>query len=57
MKIKDIIQLAKDGKTVPEIAILFNKSVPTINRYIALLRSQGYNVPIKMGRRPISIED
>lgn len=57
MKIKDIIQLAKDGKTVSEIAILFNKSVPTINRYIALLRSQGYTVPIKMGRRPISIED
>lgn len=56
-KIKDIIQYAKEGKSVQDIAKLFNKSVPTINRYIALLRLKGYKVPIKMGRPKITIED
>jgi transposase len=55
-KIKDIIQLAKDGKTVSEIALIFNKSIPTINRYIALLRKEGYIVPITQGRPRIKVD-
>lgn len=56
-KIKDIIQYAKEGKSVQDIAIIFGKSVPTINRYISLLRLKGHKVPIKMGRPKITIED
>lgn len=56
MKLLDIIQLAKSGKTVSEIAIIYGKSIPTINRYISLLRSKGYKVPIKMGRPSIKID-
>lgn len=56
MKLKDIITLAKEGKTVQEIAKLFNKSIPTINRYISLLRSQGYTVPITQGRPRIKVD-
>lgn len=56
MKIIDIIQLTKQGKTVQEIAKLFNKSIPTINRYIALLRKEGHIVPITQGRPRIKIQ-
>lgn len=56
MKIINIITLAKEGKTVEQIALIFNKSIPTINRYISLLRSQGYTVPITQGRPRIKID-
>ena len=56
LKLTHIITLAQEGKTVTEIAIIFNKSIPTINRYIALLRKAGYTVPITQGRPRIKIE-
>lgn len=55
-KLTHIITLIKEGKTVQEIAIIFNKSTPTINRYIALLRKAGYIVPITQGRPRIKID-
>ena len=56
MKLLDIITLARQGRSVPEIAKIFGKSIPTINRYISLLRSKGYKVPIRMGRPQIKID-
>jgi transposase len=55
-KLKYIMQLAKQGKTVKEIAVIFNKSIPTINRYIALLRKERYPVLIIKGRPRIKVD-
>ena len=56
MKIINIIQFAKEGKNIAEIAEIFGKSISTINRYISILRSKGYKVPIRMGRPQIKID-
>ena len=48
--------MANDGKTVKEIAKYYGKSIPTINRYIALIRSKGYKVPIKQGRPYLKVD-
>lgn len=55
-KLSTIVLLAREGKTVKEIAKHYNKSIPTINRYIALLRSKGYIIPIKQGRPHLKID-
>ena len=55
-KMTDIIPLINEGKKVKEIAQYFNKSIPTINRYIKVLRERGYTINIKMGRPTIQID-
>lgn len=52
MKISDIIPLLNEGKTIPEIAKHFNKSIPRINAYIAILRKEGYEFKAPKRGRP-----
>lgn len=54
-KITDIIPLLNEGKSIPQIAEHFNKSIPTINVYIRKLRNAGYTINIKQGRPTIPL--
>lgn len=52
MKISDIIPLLNADKSIPEIAKHFNKSIPRINVYIAVLRKEGYKFKAPKKGRP-----
>lgn len=50
MKLSDIIPLINEGKTTKEIALHFNVSIPTVDRWKARLRENGFNFNPKKGR-------